>query len=138
MLHVPETCLGVCILIRCRATQLCCRFLRCVIHHDPQTANSTLAICHCDAKTVGGMPCDGVMSLSSVATDVSGTSRETWECTLCHAREFHTVVEAVEVGEADEPLFFCTFCHNPYEPGANDAYHACESCTVWFEMQSVN
>jgi len=86
------------------------------------------------------MPCDGVMTLTSTATDVSGTSRETWECNICHAREFVTCVEAVELDapEEPEPQFFCTFCHNPYDEHEDDELHACPACATWYRMQPCN
>jgi len=109
------------------------------VHHNPSALNSELSILHCDNPCPGGLPCNGIMELVSTATDPGGVSRETWQCTQCRCREFHTVVEAVEVApEEPEPEFFCTFCHNPYEPGAEDALHACEACTVWYNISSVN
>jgi hypothetical protein len=114
------------------------------MHHTPGIINSTMSLLHCDAPTPGGLPCNGPMRLVSEAVDPGGVARETWECMTCHAREFHTVVTAFDAQaeeerraeSADEPEFFCTFCHNPYEQRSDDELHACEPCTVWYRMNS--
>lgn len=103
--------------------------------------NSPLSMLYCDVKTVGGMPCCGIMRLTSEVVDPGGVARETWECSSCHAREFVTVYEAEVAGETpepDEPESFCTFCHNPYTPGVSDELHACEACANWYRMQLCN
>jgi hypothetical protein len=114
------------------------------MHHTPSTENSALALLHCDAKTVGNMTCGGVMKLVASYADPGGACRETWQCTVCHAREFHTVYEAVPTALVEERALeealiprernICTMCHEEYPAREHDELFACENCTTWYIM----